>query len=43
MVGRYYLDLGVRSGRYAKAVVAEPELALSEAYAKELCARAFTD
>ena len=43
VVGRYYLDLGLGSGRYAKAVVAEPELALSQAYGKELCARAFVD
>ena len=33
VVGRYYLDLGVDSGGFFKALVAEPELMLSEAMA----------
>lgn len=41
VVGRYYFDLGVGSGGFLKALVAEPELMLSEAYGKQLCAVAF--
>jgi hypothetical protein len=41
VVARYYFDLGVDSGAFAKALVAEPELMLSQAYGKELCAQAF--
>jgi hypothetical protein len=41
VVGRYYMDLGVDSGGFLKALVAEPELMLSEAYGKQLCAMAF--
>ncbi len=41
VVGRYYLDLGVDSGGFLKALVAEPELMLSEAYGKSICSTAF--
>ena len=41
VVGRYYFDLGVDSGGFAKALIAEPELMLSEAYGKHICASVF--
>jgi len=41
VVGRYYFDLGVDSGGFLKALVAEPELMLSEAYGKAMCAEVF--
>ncbi len=41
VVGRYYFGLGVDSGGFLKALVAEPELMLSEAYGKHLCRAAF--
>ena len=41
VVGRYYFDLGVDSGGFLKALVAEPELMLSEAYGKHMCAEVF--
>lgn len=42
VVGRYYFGLGVDSGGFLKALVAEPELMLSEAYGKTLCEVAFS-
>jgi len=38
VLGRYYFSLGVDSGGFLKALVAEPELMLSEAYGKQMCA-----
>jgi hypothetical protein len=41
VVGRYYFDLAVGSGGFLEALVAEPELMLSEAYGKHICAVVF--